>query len=331
VASGPNLFGRLHKWAARQDENFLTESLAVLLEHLLLLAPAVGTRLVKQVTGGLIDLSNPNPNAIDIRTQVTAEDGRPDLELATPNCLVWIEVKVESEVRKEQLDKYLRELETKKGQQTRLVLLTRYPETSVCDGAGPIFKLRWCEVAALLEQELSAAQTGSEAARFVAGQFLDFLRGRGMTTEKVTYHMPEGIKALSNLLNMLSEAGAACKVDSRKAADSESIGLNLDHGKYRVSVGYADPGKLWFGTRCRIDPQACRRLGLEAELYEERVPGGYRWWREVELDSEEVYFFCRSKVSQMMWLEKFLRECLAMAHKIESPEQLPIPDEPEGT
>ena len=41
-----NLFLRLHKWASRQDENFLTESLAVVLEQLLVLAPAVGTRLV---------------------------------------------------------------------------------------------------------------------------------------------------------------------------------------------------------------------------------------------------------------------------------------------
>ena len=37
-----NLFLRLHKWAVRQDENFLTESLAVVLEQLLVLAPEVG-------------------------------------------------------------------------------------------------------------------------------------------------------------------------------------------------------------------------------------------------------------------------------------------------
>ena len=45
-----NLFLRLHKWASRQDENFLTESLAVVLEQLLVLAPAVGTRLVSRLT-----------------------------------------------------------------------------------------------------------------------------------------------------------------------------------------------------------------------------------------------------------------------------------------
>ena len=48
-----NLFLRLHKWAARQDENFLTESLAVVLEQLLVLAPDVGTRLVGAAHGRL--------------------------------------------------------------------------------------------------------------------------------------------------------------------------------------------------------------------------------------------------------------------------------------
>ncbi len=37
-----NLFLRLHKWASRQDENFLTESLVLVLDHLLVLAPAAG-------------------------------------------------------------------------------------------------------------------------------------------------------------------------------------------------------------------------------------------------------------------------------------------------
>jgi hypothetical protein len=50
LPSGPNLFARLHKWAARQDENFLTESLAVVLEHLVILAPDVGVRLVSLLT-----------------------------------------------------------------------------------------------------------------------------------------------------------------------------------------------------------------------------------------------------------------------------------------
>lgn len=103
---GPNLFHRLHKWAHRQDENFLTESLAVVLEQLLVLAPAVGTRLIRDLTGGFIDLPPEDASAIEIQTQVEAAAGRPDLEIRTSTRLAWIEVKTESELRTGQLEGY---------------------------------------------------------------------------------------------------------------------------------------------------------------------------------------------------------------------------------
>lgn len=59
------------------------------------------------------------------------------------------------------------------------------------------------------------------------------------------------------------------------------------------------------------------------------IPGRHRWWRGVELDSEEVHFFSRSKVSQMQWLEGFLRDCLTLAKSVETPDQPPIPEQPE--
>src|SRR2546425_12543802 len=100
MSSGqPNLFLRLHKWATRQDENFLTESLAVVLEQLLVLAPAVGTRLVARLTDGFIEVPPEDASAIEIHTQVEAKQGRPDLEISTDLRLVWIEVKAEAELR----------------------------------------------------------------------------------------------------------------------------------------------------------------------------------------------------------------------------------------
>ena len=51
--------------------------------------------------------------------------------------------------------------------------------------------------------------------------------------------------------------------------------------------------------------------------------------RATELNSEDVHFFSKTKAGQMQWLEKFLRECLAQARSIETPDQPPIPDEPQ--
>jgi hypothetical protein len=307
-----NLFLRLHKWAFRQDENFLTETLAVVLEQLLVLAPAVGTRLVSRLTGGFIDLSPENASAIELHTQVEAGQGRPDLEIRSPHRLVWVEVKAESELRAGQLEGYRVLLKECGVEQTRLVLLTRYPEVFQPGDAQPDKEIRWFEFADWLESDI-----------------LDFLGARSMTLAQVGKYMPEGLRALSNLMNMLFEAASACKVQVRKRAEWECIGLNLDGLKYWVGVTFSEPEKLWFGTRCRIDPDKAAKL-VVGELTEESwVPGRYRWWRGVELDSEPVHFYSRYKVDQMQWLERFLRECLEMARTIETPDQPPIPEEPE--
>src|SRR5437763_14591345 len=93
-----NLFQRLHKWAARQDENFLTESLAVVLGQLLILAPAVGTRLVARLTDGFIELPPGGASAVEIHTQVEAKQGRPGLGICSSLRVVWFVVKAEAEL-----------------------------------------------------------------------------------------------------------------------------------------------------------------------------------------------------------------------------------------
>jgi len=150
-----------------------------------------------------------------------------------------------------------------------------------------------------------------------------------MRLAQVGKYMPEGLRALSNLMNMLFEAATACKVAVKKSVGWEYIGLKLDGLKYWVGVHFSEPEELWFVTSCRIDPEAATKLGV-GELFEENgVPGRYRWRRGVELDSESIHFFARSKVSQMQWLEDFLQECLTQARSIETPDQPPIPEEPE--
>lgn len=329
MSSGPNLFARLHKWAARQDENFLTESLAIVLEQLLILVPEVGLRLVSQLTGGFIDLAPGNASAIEIHTQVETGSGRPDLEIGVRDRLVWIEVKVESKLRMGQLEGYRVLLRECGIEQTRLVLLTRYPEVFQGEDTRPDLEVRWFEFADWLESQLPATEAANEIAGFLARQFLDFLKERNMNLTQVGKFMPEGVRALANMLNMLLEAALACKVSTEKSSGWKYIGFLLDGKKYWIGLGYDDPEKLVFSTRCRIDPEATARLG-EGELTEENwVPGRYRWVRRAELASEAIHFFERSKVSQMRWLEGFLRECLTMARSIETPDQPPIPDEPE--
>lgn len=326
--SANNLFLRLHKWAIRQDENYLTETLAVVLEQLLVLAPAVGTRLVSQITGGFIDRPEDEASAIEIRTQIETGSGRPDLEIRTLNRVAWIEVKAESVLRVGQLEGYRILLAESGVPETQLILLTRYRETYAADAVRPDLELRWFEVADWFESELPTAIMAGEVPGFLVQQFLEFLEARRMTLVHVSKFMPEGLLAVANLMSMLLEAAGACGVKARKSADWESLGLNLDGMKYWIGVTFSDPENLWFATRCKIDPVAASTLGV-GELSEETwVPGRSRWWRNLELESEAVHFFSRTKIGQMECLEGFLRECLSQARSIETADQPPIPDEP---
>ncbi len=322
----PNIFARLHKWAARQDENFLTEALSLILEHILLLAPGVGTRLVSRLTCGFIDLPADDAGSIEINPQVITGQGRPDLEIRVPDRLVWIEVKAESVLRAGQLEGYRVLLSQSGVVSTRLGLLTRYPEEFARDAERPDHQIRWFEVADWLENELPVLETVGEVAVDLPRQFLTFLRTRGMTLTQVGKYMPEGLRALNNLLNMLSEAAQACKISSvKKSANWEKIGLKFDHGgKYWIGVYLDDPEKLWFASKNRIRLDAAARLEVG-----ETVTGEYSWRRRVQLDSEDIHFFSRTKVSQMEWLQEFLRDSLAKAKSIETPDQPPISEEPE--
>ncbi len=330
MASGPNLFARLHKWAARQDENFLTESLAVLLEQLLVLAPDVAVRLVGKLTDGLIDVPAEGAGLIEITPHPGTDQGYPDLDIAAPSRLARIEVKVESDLGPDQLARYKESLDAIPDKEKRLILLTRYPTVYSQGDTQPDRETRWFEVADWLERELSALKAAKAAGcvpLFLAQQFLDFVRGRGMSLEKVEYYLPDGLRALGHFLNMLVEAANACNVVPKISKGENHIGVTLAGNKYRMRVFYAEPEMLEFSTRTQVDPKAAAKLDTG-----EVTPrgAGYRWRRSVNLNSEEVYFFARSKVRQMEWLENFLRECLKMARSIEIPGGPPIPEEAEG-
>jgi hypothetical protein len=315
-----NVFHRLHKWAARQDENFLTESLALVVEQLLILAPEAGTRLISKLTGGFLNLPAGDASTIEIRTQVETGQGRPDLEIRAPNRLVWIEVKVESPLRAGQLEGYRVALAASEVESNRLILLTRYPEKWLPGDERPDAQLRWFEVADWLEAEFPVAIAAGEVAGFLVEQLFDFLKEKNMTLAQVGKYMPEGLKAMSNLMNMLVEAANFCKVSVIKKPRWDNTGLELDGKRYWVGVNHDEPEYLYFSTdQMLIDVEAANRLPVGKTNQSQDVPGGTYWLRWIELDSEDVHFFARSKISQMEWLEQFLKESIEIAKTIERP------------
>jgi hypothetical protein len=152
---------------------------------LLILAPAVGTRLIRQLTGGFIDVPPDESSAIVVRTQIETGKGRPDLEICTARRLAWVEVKAEGELRHGQLEGYRDLLAVLGFDATTLVLLTRHPEEYPPEAGRPDLEVRWYEIADWIEAELSSLHTVGGVAVFLAEQFLGFLRERGMTPTPV--------------------------------------------------------------------------------------------------------------------------------------------------
>src|ERR1700688_2325476 len=119
-----NLLLRLHKWAWRQDENFLTEAFAHLLRQLLESEPEAATELLSLLTASFLKVRVEDTRLVEVHTQVVETEGRPDLELRTAKQQVYVEVKVESEPGAGQLLRYRRLLRQSDAESTLLILLS---------------------------------------------------------------------------------------------------------------------------------------------------------------------------------------------------------------
>lgn len=307
-----NLFVRLHKWAFRQDENFLTETFAYLLEYLTENEPEAASELVSQITSGIVTLTPQQVRGLKIRTQISGDDGIPDIELRTSHHFVIIEVKSEAEATEEQLARYRRTLALSGVASTGLILLSRYPASA--EGAHHYF--RWYQIAELIYQESNKYKFKAES-QFLVEQFLGFLKARNMTMGQVTWEMTTGIRSMRNLVDMLYEAAAACGLKAQIAGNRDMMFVYLDGRNYWAGIRYTNPESIHFATwNLKVDPQKVEELGVGTtfQWFNDKTQCG--WQNDVNLELEEVHFFARSKVSQMQFLEQFLRENLELAQKV---------------
>lgn len=318
--SEDNLLVRLHKWAYRQDENFLTEAFAHLLTYLLAHEPEAAVGLLNDITGGFFSEEGKPARGIKVRTQVTTSEGKPDLEVrsTTPSRMVFIEVKSESPVKLDQLRRYQAALQAN-ACPSRLVLLTRHPTNLGENDPHPDKVVRWHQVAAWLEDHHGQYNFKPVSSHLV-GQFLGFLTERNMTMSQVSWELPSGVRALRRLADMLYEAASACGVEAQIWGNALYCGVYLNRRDYWLGISFDEPEILVFHTYNRkVDPEAAARLEEGEVLPWKEDPTTFYWLNRLDLQSEEVHFFARSKVSQVTVLEEFLNRCLRCARQVELP------------
>jgi hypothetical protein len=295
----PNLMSALYPWASRQGENFTSESLVWVLRILLLHEADEAINLISWLCfaqDGALTLP------VNIGTQRTIEEGRPDISIEAPGILVFMEVKTESPLGPSQVNRYLAGLE--REQMTRrgaLVLLTKdAPELSV-EQEKVVRCVRWHEVASRLRSAMIKSAEAKAAIEMLVG----FLKERIMTVEHVGWEYSHGVTALRRLLVMLDVALTQAGIPRHIKANAwDFVGYYLDEKRYWAGIRYEEPHLLVFGYENKAKPDPIKIKQSKAAFRDAS------WGPELVLDlsSEEVHIHSCSAEGQLERLTKFVRE-----------------------
>lgn len=256
-----DLFSLLSRYAMRQEENFLTESLVYLLNLILDREKEIGLNILEHLCGEKFSTWLENGSAISITTQFTVDEGRPDIVIqVNSDRLIFIEIKHDSSLGVEQLERYYSHLNNL-NQDTQLVLLTRsrhsIQETTL--GRTLFHHVCWYEISGWL----SDIDIHDEITGYMIEQFLEFLKEKGMNMEKVTWEYIQGVPAMVNLVNMIGTAlsEVAPETSARKTVGASWAGYYFD--KEFIGFRYVDPLIVVFENDNGNSPTFKRDLYLE--------------------------------------------------------------------
>jgi len=257
-----NLFSTLSRYAFRQEENFLTESLVYLLTLILEREKKIGIEILSYLSGEDTQDWFKNTQTISVSTQFTVDEGRPDIVIELGNNkLIFIEVKHDSGLGAEQLERYHAYLESLADKETQLVLLTRsrhsVQETSL--DANLFHHVCWYEISGWL----SEADLHDQVAQYLVTQFLDFLKEKEMSMEKVTWEYIQGVPAMISLVNMIGTAlsEVAPESSTRKSVGASWAGFYMDG--FFIGFRFNSPLLIVFENDTGNEPTFKRDMYLE--------------------------------------------------------------------
>ena len=314
-----NLLRTLHRWATAQDENFTTDAFAHLLRHLVSEEPEAAARVLARITGrecwdSLLQ-APPESRRVETVTQGPVAEGVLDIKVEAPGVLVYIEVKTGSDVNPDQLRRYRAELERAVAHEKVLVLLTRKHVDLTRIPTRLDNAVRWFQVGEWLEElKLANQNEKSRVTAYLIRQFTGFLKERGMSVDKVTWQLTDGVRSLVYLKQMLYEAVSnfGCEEIGQVGAQ-ETCGWSFVKGKvlYNVAMKYSEPGILHFKA-CGVNKSRAEQIGYGSvePCKTKEGKNSYAWCHRLDLGSEEVHFFARTKSNQIQRIEQFLRESI---------------------
>ena len=297
----------LHNLASSQDENFLTEVFAYLLNFFSIHEEKSAIKIMKLITDNKFCPSVEDLNSIDITTQINTSEGRPDIKIETRTHLIYIEVKVDSDFGFDQLERYKKALSLS-PKTTLLITLTRYHHVLHKANISPDFGVKWNQ----LSDWLHELNLTNNVSRFVANQFITLLKKRGVAMEEISWQLKGGITDLINLIDVIGEALAVTNIKKiKKSASWKWRGYYIEGSKFFVGIYFNQPNLIIFNSEVELVVNRTKEPALGR--YGEHGTG---WQNELDLYSEDVHFFSRSKTSQLDCLEKFLNESFSYGQTV---------------
>lgn len=320
-----NLLNRLRPLASQQEENFFTESLAHFLCHLIEHEPDLASDLLSLLSGTKFAADEVRQLVPQIQTQVSGEEGTPDIEISTAQHLIYIEVKVDAGLGEKQLERYQKQLKKRsQGRTIQLATLSIYPLKIAEEIKGCVVERFWHQIATWIEDRL-ARVIDDPLNKYLAMQLLEFLRGRGIQVQKVNESIEDGLRAYHNLTAMIEEI--ACTVD-RKASKvfgeiRFSFIVSVDDAKCFFGVNNNEPGIIWFEA---CDPR--QQFGLLREKGFVLLKSDEKQWhgKDDRKDSVNVWrvplglkgcgFYELDRVEQVEMLRRFVDESIAAVREV---------------
>jgi hypothetical protein len=263
-----NIFTSLQTYGSAEPENYLTESLVLVLRFLLERSLDEGLEIINRIVGPLPLHRLTVASQVAIRTQVQFGNGCLDIEIReSDDTLVYVEIKHDSQLGSGQLICYRDHLEQSSKSNRRLVLVTRSRSSAFetpLKSPGDYRHVCWYHI----YNWLADLHLEDQVCRHTVSDFLCFLEEKSMNLKRVTWEYEKGTEALLALVNMM-EAAAMEVLAGVKVTHSGGWswrGMYLDKVWF-FGVRFEKPMQVVFENNMGRVPYEGRTLDLDKERF----------------------------------------------------------------
>jgi hypothetical protein len=308
-----NIFSALSKYNSTSPENYLTESFVFLLNSLLERDHSTAIGILTKLCVNNDEFSFGQDEEISITTQEVTDQGTPDIKILSPDKLIYVEVKDESPLGFEQIERYNRALDEHSENIKHVILLTRF-EIDLGENERPYRHVLWRE----LHDWFSQAVFKDPICKYLTDSFRSFLKEKHMSIEKVGWEYINGVPALVNLINMIESGikSAGLKISSRPQSN-DYMGRYFAGTDFWCGIWYSSPLelKLEIGDKNKYDLNK-----LQNPTYGKVTEDGGLYYFTLNL--EEIHFFSLAKDDQLKKIADFIgigyKEAKQMLKSIQS-------------